>query len=143
MTDDWEPVHTIHEYYDGPRAGVTELNGEPFWYRSIYLDGEWDHAEDRFELTPLWRELLDQDLERDAIFKRWDEARKKGEVTWAQGDNDSFGARPVEMERYRELKANLDTFLANTKPTYLARGQFASGAMQVRWLLLSRLDSYS
>ena len=142
MADNWEPVHTIHEYYDGPRSGATELNGEPYWYRSIYLDGEWNHAEDRFELTPLSREILDVDLESNAIFKRWDEARKNGEIIWAQGDEDSFGAIPDEMPRFRELNAIVDTFLANTKPTHFARGHFAPDARQVQWRLLPSADSH-
>jgi hypothetical protein len=142
VASDWEPVHTIHDYYDGPRSGATELNGEPYWYQSIYLDGEWNHAEDRFELTPLSRELLGLDLERDAIFSRWDKARKNGDINWTEG-NDLFGALPDEMQRYRELNATLDTFLANTKPIHLARGHFAPDGTQVQWQLLVETDSHS
>ena len=54
MTEDFEPVHSVDEYYDGPREGMADFGGHPHRYRSMYLDGaEWDPDDDRFELTPV------------------------------------------------------------------------------------------
>jgi len=66
-------VHTVHDWYDGPRSGATQYQGSSYWYRSIYLDSEhWNEDEDRFELVPLSEEALSWELERDGIFHRWD-----------------------------------------------------------------------
>ena len=54
MNTDFEPVESVDDYYDGPRAGIANFRGQPHAYRSLYLDSsEWNPDEDRFELTPL------------------------------------------------------------------------------------------
>ena len=54
MGTEFETVHSVDEYYDGPRTGVADHEGVPHAYRSVYLDStEWDPDEDRFELTPV------------------------------------------------------------------------------------------
>jgi hypothetical protein len=137
----WHKVFTIDDWYDGPRSGATEINGAPYWYRSVYLDADWDPMEDRFELTPLTADLLACELERAAIFKRWDEARKNGLVLWNEGVEESFGALPNEMARNRELNTKMDSFVATSRPTLLARGDFDSGSELVQWKILDFLQS--
>jgi hypothetical protein len=138
----WNIVHTIDDYYDGPRAGATEFEGKPYWYRSIYLDTEkWDHDEDRFELTPISPEALSWDLELNTIFGRWDNALKAGSVDWKMGDEDSFGALPDEARRYRELKTKFDSYLAETKPAFLAHGRFESPPLRAEWRIISAIDA--
>lgn len=134
MSSAWETVHTIHDWYDGPRSGAAEYLGAAYWYRSVYLDTEkWDPDEDRFELTPITPEALGWELERTAIFERWDTARRTGAVAWADGDVDAFGAFPEDMPRYRELNDRMATYLAATSPLYLARGTFDLKANRVQW----------
>ena len=54
MDKNFEPVESVDDYYDGPRAGIANFRGQPHAYRSLYLDSsEWNPDEDRFELTPL------------------------------------------------------------------------------------------
>ena len=54
MESNFEPVHSVDEYYDGPRAGVAEYQGRLHHYRSVYLDSAtWNADEDRFELRPV------------------------------------------------------------------------------------------
>jgi hypothetical protein len=36
----FEIVHTIEEYYDGPRRGIANYNGKPHLYQSEWQDGE-------------------------------------------------------------------------------------------------------
>lgn len=134
MSSVWETVHTIHDWYDGPRSGAAEYLGAAHWYRSVYLDTEtWDPDEDRFELTPMTPDALGWELERTAIFKRWDTARRSGAVVWSDKDVDSFGAFPEDMPRYRELNNRMDTYLDTTPPSQLARGIFELTANHVRW----------
>jgi hypothetical protein len=138
----WNIVHTIDDYYDGPRAGATEFEGKAYWYRSVYEDtGSWDPNEDRFELTPISPEALSWDLELDAIFERWDNACKTGSVVWEVGDEHSFGALPDEASRYRELKTKLDSYLAEAKPAFLAHGRFEGTPIRAEWRIIAAIDA--
>ena len=137
MSSVWAMVHTVHDWYDGPRSGAAEFQGAVYWYRSVYLDTEaWDPDEDRFELAPMTAEALTWDLERTMLFERWDSARRSGTVVWKDGDDDSFGALPEDMTRYRELADRMDKYLDATPPRHLARGTFELGANRVQWELL-------
>lgn len=132
-------VYTIHDWYDGPRSGAAEYVGATYWYRSVYLDTEeWKPDEDRFELALMTSEALSWDLERTSIFERWDTARRNGLIEWKHGDNESFGAFPDEMPRYRELNNSMDEFLKRATPLYLVRGLFLEPRC-VQWLLVGSL----
>ncbi|MBX5460935.1 MAG: hypothetical protein IRZ28_07575 [Steroidobacteraceae bacterium] len=53
----FEPVHEVDEYYDGPRGGIASFNGSLYRFRSRYLDateykGEFASV-DVFELIPI------------------------------------------------------------------------------------------
>lgn len=132
-------VHTIHDWYDGPRSGAAEYADANYWYRSVYLDTEeWEPDEDRFELTLMTSEALGWELERASIFERWDTARRKGLIEWERGNNESFGAFPDEIPRYREVNKSMDEFLKRATPSYLVRGVFPE-SRRVRWLLVGSL----
>lgn len=134
-------VHTISDFYDGPRAGATEFEGRPYWYRSVYLDtSEWDPNEDRFELTPLTVDALSWEMETKRIFERWDSARREARIVWIDGDEANFGAFPEEMARYRELNEKLQSYLSKTKPELVVRGRFGAGSNAVQWKLIDRLS---
>ena len=60
MATDFEPVHDVEDYYDGPRTGIADFRGLPHRFRSVGWsspdgpDGpEWDPNDDRFELVLL------------------------------------------------------------------------------------------
>ncbi len=61
MSEDFEPVLSIHDYYDGPRVGVANFQGVPHRFRSLgwLPDGgfdegyDYDPVDDRFFLSPL------------------------------------------------------------------------------------------
>jgi hypothetical protein len=54
LKNEFEAVHSVDEYYDGPRTGIADYHGRPHVYRSVYLDHvEWNADEDRFELAPV------------------------------------------------------------------------------------------
>ena len=130
-------VHTIFDWYDGPRSGAATFLGEPVWYRSVYLDGDhWDPDEDRFELTALTQEALGWELEREAIFLRWNAAYRSEEVSWQRGDDDSWGALPHERGRYRTVSRMIDDYLAAHQALWLARGEFEPASQRVHWHVL-------
>lgn len=133
----WYKIITISDWYDGPRSGATEFRGTTYWYRSVYLDSaEWNHNEDRFELTQITVEVLNWEIELKDIFNRWESARKNGSIVW-NTDESTFGAIPDEMLRYQELKAKLDAYLSRTKPELLVHGKFEPGYDRVHWELIS------
>jgi hypothetical protein len=53
MKTPFEPVHTVDDYYDGPRTGVAEFQGVRHRFRSLVWPPtkNWDSEDDRFELT--------------------------------------------------------------------------------------------
>ncbi|HSH15259.1 MAG TPA: hypothetical protein VLD18_04435 [Verrucomicrobiae bacterium] len=54
MSEQFEPVHEVDDYYDGPRTGVAEYRGVRHRFRSVVwpADDGWDSKDDRFELLP-------------------------------------------------------------------------------------------
>jgi hypothetical protein len=50
----FEPVHSVADYYDGPRMGVADFQGVRHHFRSLVWppNEHWDSEDDRFELTP-------------------------------------------------------------------------------------------
>ena len=59
MSERFEVVHLVDDYYDGPRTGVADFGGSPHRFRNLGWvspdgpDEPWDSLEDRFELTPV------------------------------------------------------------------------------------------
>jgi hypothetical protein len=132
-----EPVYTIDDWYDGPRAGFASYRGVPHHYRSLYLDSEtWDADEDRFELVAVGAEVLASALEASAIFYRWNELRRQGGVDWtADAPESEFGALPEDRDRYAMLRAALAPYeVAGHPQGFIARGEFELGCKRVRWL---------
>ena len=140
MNDDFQTLHTIEDYYDGPRSGVADFDGQPHYYRSIYLDSpQWNPDEDRFELSPITQEVLAAACEAAAIFNRWDTARQATPFTFKGED---FGALPEERARYRELERFLESSYAAAAQVrrVLVHGEFrlcesSPSRLQVRWRL--------
>ncbi len=58
MSESFEPVLVVEDYYDGPRIGVALFRGLPHRFRSLgwLRDGGWsdgfDSNDDRFYLSP-------------------------------------------------------------------------------------------
>jgi hypothetical protein len=52
MSGQFEPVHEVDDYYDGPRTGIAEYHGVRHRFRSVvWPPGKaWDSEDDRFEL---------------------------------------------------------------------------------------------
>ena len=53
----WERVHTVNDFYDGPRLGVADYLGKPHIYQSEFSEAE-DDYNDRFWLMPIEQKLF-------------------------------------------------------------------------------------
>jgi hypothetical protein len=132
MGEEWEPVHTTDDWYDGPRGGVADFDGSPHYYRSVYLDTpRWNPHEDRFELTPLPHDAFEAALELQAIWERWRHAHKAGT---APEDPEGELVLLADRQRRDELAQVLAARrAANASRSVLLHGEFELGCRRVRW----------
>jgi hypothetical protein len=133
---EFEDVYTVDDWYDGPRTGFAQYRGAPHHYRSLYLDyNDWDTDEDRFELIPVSADVLAAALEADAIFGRWDIARKSGEIVWTVDTPESeFGALAKDRDRYAIVRAVIEQYAEPGHPAgFVVRGKFELGCKRVQW----------
>ena len=62
-----ETVYVENEWYDGPRAGIADVNGVPHRYVSLFDEVE-DEYLDIFLIWPVDRQELDLEIEQWRIF---------------------------------------------------------------------------
>jgi hypothetical protein len=141
VNDSFQTVHTMDDYYDGPRSGVADFDGQPHYYRAVYWDTpQWDPDDDRFELSPITTDVLAAACEMAAIFERWDTTRK-ATPNFSYTDEE-FGALPEDRTRYRQLERFLESSYAAAAQArrILVHGEFRvckslPSRLQVRWRL--------
>ena len=120
----FERVYTIDEWDEGPRSGVANFAGVPHYFRSV---GE---SRERFELTPLPREVFELILEADALFHRW----HPGPHTRSGGALDGASvAHGQERARYETLQSDIAAALQSLAPVAVVRGDFDFDPDRVRW----------
>ena len=94
----WDRVHTVNDYYDGPRRGIADVDGVPHIY-----EAEFDYSSDEFGDTyfasPVDGNLLAAVMEDWEIWLRWEAAFKRGEATV-----ETHPALPQDRERHEALK---------------------------------------
>ncbi len=126
-----EPVHTIDDYYDSPRQGIADFDGEPHYYECEF-DKEADEYSDVFRLTPIADSIFKLAIEKWQIWCCWERAFHAGEVTL-----DTHPALAEERSRYEELKKIVDQQIASGRPNSVrARGNFVRGvakSFEVGW----------
>jgi hypothetical protein len=146
----YERVHTVWDYYDGPREGVADYGGSPHRYKS-----EWDEAADdwgdTFELTPVDAETFQLEIERWHIWRAWERAFHSGQAT--QESHPGYGGKNA---RYDELGKLIESRMVllkslDVRPTANFRahpGQELPGHMmrelEVEWRLppnIARADA--
>jgi hypothetical protein len=94
----WEPVHTVNDYYDGPRLGIADVDGVPHIYEAEFDHSSEDYG-DTYYVSPIDEGLLALVLEDWEIWLRWDSAFKRGEASV-----ESHPALPQDRERHEALK---------------------------------------
>jgi len=98
----YEIVHTLTDWYDGPRRGIADYRGRPHLFESEWSDAE-DLDADTFLLMPVDADTLALALEDWAIWRRWETACHQGETT-----QQTHPALPEERSRHEELERLLD-----------------------------------
>lgn len=97
----FETVHTMTDWYDGPRRGIAELNSLPHLYVSCWNDIDSDE-DDVFLLSPISEEIFLLALEDWQIWERWSIAHRNGEVTV-----ETHPCLPNDRERHLALQHEL------------------------------------
>jgi len=94
----FEIVHTLTDWYDGPRRGIADYHGQPCLLESEWQDGENLDAA-TFLLMPIDAETFALALEDWAIWRRWETAFHQGNAT-----QESHPALPEDRSRHEELE---------------------------------------
>ena len=115
----YERVHTMTDYYDGPRRGIADFDGRPHLYES-----KWDDFGDEyaftFRLSPVEPRLFELALESWAIWRRWETAFHGGKTT-----QDTHPALPEDRPRHEELERVLVADLKiDARQAVRATGEF-------------------
>ncbi|MDB4906254.1 MAG: hypothetical protein JWO05_1038 [Gemmatimonadetes bacterium] len=146
MDRPFEKVYTVTDFYDGPRAGIADLDGAPHAYMSMYPSAsESEENDNLYDLSPITPEVLALALEDWAIWLRWSQAYDAGITTL-----ETHPALPQDSERHAQLMATLEKALAiDPERRREARGEFRavrplpesdspdwSCAREVRWTLV-------
>src|SRR5882672_11021848 len=74
-----EIVYTVNDYWDGPRVGVANFKGEPYYYECIF-DESSDEWSTRFWLHALDPETVQLVMEDWKIWERWRVAFHQGKT---------------------------------------------------------------
>jgi hypothetical protein len=146
---EYQPVLSVTDFWDGPRAGTTLFNGLPHEFRSVWLAQERDWDEDRFFLVRISTEHVAWEVESDAIWRRF-AASHRGREASVPDDRTEWGALPEDRARHLELKVLLREArrALSTGTTTVAHGAFRVAApspegllaptLEVRWVVAER-----
>lgn len=118
----FERVHTMTDYYDGPRGGIADYNSQPHIYESTFSDDSGGYT-DIFRLSPVPNDIFILALEAWQIWLRWETAFHNGQTS-----QDTHPALPIDRNRHDELEAILKDRLVIDASNCLA----ASGEFRVR-----------
>jgi len=132
-------VHTVNDYYDGPRSGIADRAGSPHFYECIF-DEQKDNYTDVFRLTPIDTETYKLAMEDWTIWKRWEIAFHSGKT-----DLSTHPCLPEDHQRHHEIKPILDKRLVTEPRVAISRvGRFEAigndplpkgvlSLLQVKW----------
>lgn len=130
------------DWYDGPRSGVADYNGQPHFFESQWADiGTAD--EDWFKLSPITKEVFEQEIELWGLWKKWKAAYDAGLT-----EQEYHPFLPADRLRGEELEELQKTQLKLDEESYLiAQADFVSikqvlphaadAEMMVEWTILS------
>lgn len=76
IADDFERVHVQLEWYDGPRAGVADVDGEPHYFQGY----DYDDEADEYAVWPASSAAVELEREQWAIYVSWNERYEAGTV---------------------------------------------------------------
>jgi hypothetical protein len=68
-----------YDWYDGPRSGVADYEGKPYFFVSQWID-VYTQKEDWFKLSPISQEIFELELERWKLWTNYQAANQAGLV---------------------------------------------------------------
>lgn len=96
-----ERVYVENEWYDGPRAGVADVDGIPHRFRSIFDETEDEYLE-TFLVWPIEKKVVELEIEQWRIFVEWNLLYEAAEV-----GVDSHPGHGGRSRRWDEIEALL------------------------------------
>ena len=93
----YETVHTVTDYWDGPREGVANYKGLPHYYKCLF-DEQKDEWSDIFLVKSIDSETFALALEAWDIWLRWETAFRAGRT-----GKESHPALPEDHDRQTEI----------------------------------------
>jgi hypothetical protein len=125
-----EPVYTITDWYDGPRKGVANFDGQPHYYECQWYAG-FEAEPGDYLLTPVDAETYQLALEDWAIWQRWEAAFAAGTTPQA-----THPTLPEDQARHQEMEQLLlPKLVTNPQCCRRATGEFhySGGKSFVEW----------
>jgi hypothetical protein len=96
-----ERVYVENDWYDGPQAGIADINGVPHRFKSIFDESE-DEYRGAFMIWPIDKEMLALEIEGWGIFVEWNALYESG-----QADTKSHPGLGGRNSRYDEIEVLL------------------------------------
>lgn len=135
MSNQFELVYTVQDYWDGPRQGIADFQGVPHIYERQFdkIEDDWS---DTFLLAPIDEKSFNLAMDAWAIWKRHLKAVERKEVLLS-----THSVLPEDKERYEQIKPAIDALLELIPVNAIrAKAEFrtiqGSGSQaewQVRW----------
>ena len=123
-----ERVYVENDWYDGPRAGIADINGIPHRFKSLDYEVE-DEDLGTFMVWPVDKNVLDLEIEQWRIFVEWNTSYESG-----QADTDSHPGHGGRNARWDEIEALLKQSRAYVpESAKRARAQFSRIDREVRY----------
>lgn len=103
----YELVHTVWDFFDGPRSGIADYAGAPHYFISEYDDDEDDYT-GKFLLRPIDAVTFERVKKQWHLFRTWELAFHRGER-----EKSSHPALPGQDDDYAqlgiEIKSEIDS----------------------------------
>ncbi|GEM_PF-597276 len=136
----FEPVHTVWDYFDGPRTGLADYRGRPHYFVCDF-DTAADDYSDVFTLALVDDETFALALKQWALWREWETAFHAGVVTrdshpGIKGNNSTYDAYRSELQDRLAKAARLPHTLRATFRASPGAPQTPKGMMrtlEVSW----------
>lgn len=101
--DEFEAVHVELDWYDGPRAGLADVDGVPHYFRAVHGYAGPGEPDDGYLVWPADPQALNRERAQWTIFVEWNSRYENGTA-----DVDSHPGQGGVDTRYDELTKLLD-----------------------------------
>jgi len=108
-----ERVYVENEWWDGPRAGVADINGMPHRFNSLFDKAEGEYL-GTFIVWPVDKPTLDLEIEQWCIFVEWNTLYESG-----QANTDSHPGLGGLNARWDEIESLLKQSRSNVPASAL------------------------